>query len=266
MVPWGELYAYRDLLWLLIWRDITSRYKQTILGPLWFIVQPLLNALVFTVIFGRVAHLSTSGVPGPLFYLSGLLLWSYFATNFSSTAATLSNNAGLFGKVYFPRLIVPLSAIISNLVAFGIQALLFAGFYVAFKFTSAASTFGVRSSLVFLPLVVVQVAALSLGVGLWLAALTARFRDFTVLASFVIQLWMYATPVIYPLSIFPARWRWLALVNPMTMPTELTRWMLLGSGTVTPAIEAISLAVTLFFLATGLILFNWTEKTFVDVV
>jgi lipopolysaccharide transport system permease protein len=266
MVPWGELHAYRDLLWLMVWRDIAARYKQTILGPLWFVVQPLINTLVFTVIFGRVAHLSTSGTPGPLFYMCGLLLWSYFSANFSATAVTLTNNSGLFGKVYFPRLIVPLSSIVSGTVAFFIQAALFAGFYVAYKFTVAAGTFGLRPAAILFPLVVVQVAASSLGVGLWLAAITARFRDFTVLSGFIIQLWMYGTPIIYPLSQIPARYQWIAWVNPMTMPTELCRWMLLGTGTVSTGIVAFSVLLTLVFLVTGLMQFNRTEKTFVDII
>jgi lipopolysaccharide transport system permease protein len=266
LVPWAELYAYRDLLWLMVWRDIAARYKQTILGPLWFIVQPLLNTLVFNLIFGRVAHLSTSGAPGPLFYMCGLLLWSYFSANFSIISVVLTNNGHLFGKVYFPRLVIPLSSIVSGTVAFLIQALLFLGFYVGYKYSSAADTFGMRSAALFFPLVVVQVAALSLGVGLWLAAITARFRDFTVLAGFLIQLWMYATPIIYPLSQIPARYRWLAWVNPMTVPTELSRWMLLGTGTISLDLTLMSIALTLFFLATGLMLFNRTEKTFVDII
>lgn len=266
LVPWGELHAYRDLLWLMVWRDIAARYKQTILGPMWFVVQPLINTLVFTVIFGRVAHLSTAGTPGPLFYMCGLLLWSYFSANFSATAVTLTNNSGLFGKVYFPRLIVPLSSIVSGTVAFFIQAALFAGFYVAYKFSEAAGTYGLRSAALFFPLVVMQVAALSLGVGLWLAAITARFRDFTVLSGFIIQLWMYGTPIIYPLSQIPVRYQWIAWVNPMTMPTELCRWMLLGTGTVSAGTVIISVVLTAFFLVTGLMQFNRTEKTFVDII
>jgi len=266
MVPWAELHAYRDLLWLMVWRDIAARYKQTILGPMWFVVQPLINTLVFTVIFGRVAHLSTAGAPGPLFYMCGLLLWSYFSANFSATAVTLTNNSGLFGKVYFPRLIVPLSSIVSGTVAFFIQAALFAGFYIAYKYTDAAGTYGLRPSAIFFPLVVVQVAALSLGVGLWLAAITARFRDFTVLSGFIIQLWMYGTPIIYPLSQIPARYQWIAWVNPMTMPTELCRWMLLGTGTISAGTVVISVVLTVLFLVTGLMQFNRTEKTFVDII
>jgi lipopolysaccharide transport system permease protein len=266
MVPWGELHAYRDLLWLLVWRDIAARYKQTILGPLWFVVQPLVNTLVFSVIFGRVAHLSTAGSPGPLFYMCGLLPWSYFSANFAATAVTLTNNAGLFGKVYFPRLIMPISSILSSTIAFLIQAALFGGFYVAYKLTPSAGAFGLRPSAIFFPLVVAQIAALSLGVGLWLAAITARFRDFTVLSGFIIQLWMYGTPIIYPLSQIPARWQWLAYLNPMTMPTELTRFMLLGTGTVSLPIFAASASLTVLLLGSGLILFNRTEKTFVDII
>ncbi|HZZ57729.1 MAG TPA: ABC transporter permease [Opitutaceae bacterium] len=265
LAPWGELYTYRDLLWVMVWRDIAARYKQTILGPLWFLLQPLLNTIVFTLIFGRVAHLSTSGLPGPLFYLCGQLLWGYFAATFNSTAMTLAINHQLFGKVYFPRLIVPLSGVISNLVALGIQLSLFVLFYLGYKLGPAAPTFGVTPWIVLLPLVIVQVGAFSLGVGLWLAALSARFRDLSMLTQFLIQLWMYATPVIYPLSAIPHRWLpWVAL-NPMAVPVEYSRAMLLGSPSPSAGLLAISLGMTLAVLVSGLALFDRAEKTFVDV-
>lgn len=265
LAPWREMYAYRDLLWVMVWRDIAARYKQTILGPIWFLVQPLLNTIVFTLIFDRVAHLSTAGKPGPLFYLCGQLLWAYFAATFNATAMTLAINHQLFGKVYFPRLIVPLSGVISNLVALGIQFALFLVFYVAYKFGPGAATFGVSGSIVLLPLIVIQVGAFSLGVGLWLAALSARFRDLSMLTQFLIQIWMYATPVIYPLAAIPARWLPWAALNPMAVPVEYSRSMLLGSAPPSPGLVLISLGMTLAVLLTGLAVFDRAEKTFVDV-
>jgi len=263
----GDLWHYRDLLFLLVHRDFVAKYKQTILGPAWFILQPLLTTVVFTVIFGKVAQIPTDGLPPMLFYLAGLLGWSYFAQTFLSTSGTLVNNAGLFGKVYFPRLIVPLSAVISNLLAFALQLGMFLGFWAYYKFfTTAGASFGFGGAIVCFPLVVLQIAALSLGAGLWLTALTAKYRDFIHLSGFLIQIWMYATPVIYPLSQIPEGWRWLAVLNPMAMPVETIKYMLLGQGIVTASYLALSLFVTALFLVSGVIVFNKVEKTFVDTV
>jgi lipopolysaccharide transport system permease protein len=260
-----ELWAYRDLLWLMVWRDLASRYKQTVLGPLWFIVQPLVTTVVYLV-FNKVARIDLGTMPPTLFYLGGLLAWNYFAQTFQSTAVTLVNNAGLFGKVYFPRLIVPLSAVISNLLALAIQLATFAGFYLAFKTTAAAGTFGLSWTVVLLPLLVLQVAAFSLGVGLWIAALTAKFRDFSIVAAFMIQLWLYATPVIYPLAQVPEKWRGLMALNPMTMPVEGFRAALLGTAFPGAGLCALSIGLTLAVVATGVLVFQRIEKNFVDVI
>jgi len=265
-VAWRELYAYRDLLWLLVWRDIAARYKQTVLGPLWYVVQPILTTVVFMVIFSRVARIPTNGVPSSLFYLCGLLLWGYFAQTFQSTAGTLANNAGIFGKVYFPRLIVPLSAVVSNLAGVVIQFGLFAAVFGLEKAGPRGDSFGLTAAAWLLPLVIGQVALLSFGIGLWLAALTAKFRDFTVLAGFFVQLFMYASPVIYPLSRVPARWYPLAALNPMTFPLEALRHMLLNAGAPTLSLGAFSLGLTLATLAGGLLMFQKVEKDFVDVI
>lgn len=265
-VPWREFHAYRDLLWLLVWRDIAARYKQTLLGPLWYIVQPVLTTVVFMVIFSRVARIPTNGVPSSLFYMSGLLLWSYFAQTFQSTAGTLVNNAGIFGKIYFPRLLVPLSAVISNLVGVCIQLGLFAVVFTIEKAGPRASSFGLTAGAWLLPLIFAQVALFSFGTGLWLSALTAKFRDFGILAGFLVQLFMYASPVIYPLSRVPARWFPAAALNPMTFPLEAMRWVLLGAGAPTASLCALSVGLTLATLATGLIVFNRVEKKFVDVI
>ena len=263
---WRDLWAYRDLLWLLVWRDFATRYKQTILGPLWFIVQPVLQTLIFSVVFGGFAKIPTAGVPAQLFYLCGLVPWGYFSQTFQSTSSTLVANAGLFGKVYFPRLIVPLAGALSNLLAFVIQLATFAAFYVFFKFTPQAASFGLQWDALLLPIALLHVAALSFGVGLWLAALTAKFRDFTVLAGFLIQLWMYVTPVIYPLSQVPGRWRTLVALNPMTMPVECFRHALLGAGSPSVALLGLSVGVTVVVLLSGLVIFQQVEKTFVDVI
>ena len=262
-----EIWRYRDLLFLLVHRDFVAKYKQTVLGPLWFVLQPLMLTLVFTLIFGAVAKIPTDGLPPMLFYLAGLLGWSYFAQTFQNASGTLVNNAGLFGKVYFPRLVVPLAGVASNILAFGLQLATLLVVWIWFKlFTDAGARFAMTGAVVWLPLLVVQIAALSLGVGLWLSALTSKYRDFTFLAPLLVQIWMYATPVIYPLSQVSERWRWLAAINPMAMPVEAIRLMFLGQGSVTAGYFLISVAVTAVLLLSGLLVFNRVEKTFVDTV
>jgi len=264
------IWHYRDLLLLMVWRDFSAKYKQTILGPLWFILQPLLMTGVFTLIFGVVAGLSTDGLPQVLFYLCGQLGWNYFAQNFTSNSTTLVTNAGLFSKVYFPRLIVPLSALVSNLLAFLIQMVTFAAFFIYFKYVLKTGGFHLDWRLVFLPLLVVQTAAVSLGVSLLLSALTAKYRDLVHVTSLMIQIWMYATPVIYPLSTLlakcPAKWQWIIALNPMVVIVESFRLMLLGTGTVTPFFLSCSLGMTVAVLVAGLLLFGKVEKNFVDTV
>jgi len=263
----AETWQYRDLLFLLVHRDFVAKYKQTILGPAWFVLQPLLTTVGFSIIFGGIAKIPTDGLPPMLFYLAGLLGWNYFAQTFQSSSSTLVANAGLFGKVYFPRLVVPLSAVISNLFAFALQLAMLLAFWIYFKlFTSAGGLFGFSAGIVWLPLVLLQIAALSLGVGLWLSALTAKYRDFTFLSGFIIQLWMYATPVIYPLSQIPEKWRWVAVLNPMTMPVEAIKLMFLGQGTVVGAYALLSLSISVLLLLSGILVFNKIEKTFVDTV
>ena len=263
----GEIWQYRDLLFLLVHRDFVAKYKQTILGPAWFVLQPLLTTVVFSIVFGEIAKIPTDDLPPMLFYLAGLLGWNYFAQTFQSTSGTLVANAGIFGKVYFPRLVVPLSAVISNLFAFALQLATLLAVWIYFKlFTSAGGLFGFSASIVWFPLVLLQVAALSLGVGLWLSALTAKYRDFTFLSGFIIQIWMYATPVIYPLSQIPEKWRWIAVLNPMTMPVEAIRIMFLGQGTVVGAYVLLSLSITVLLLLSGILVFSKVEKTFIDTV
>jgi lipopolysaccharide transport system permease protein len=266
-LDWRSLWQYRDLLLLLVRRDFVSRYKQTILGPAWFILQPLLMTATFSFVFGKVGRIPTDGVPPALFYLCGLLGWTYFSQNFQSISTTLIGNAALFKKVYFPRLVVPLASVLSNILAFLIQLATFLAFYAFYKnFTDTAQHFALRWEAIALPLIVLQIALFSLAVGLWLSALTAKYRDFQYLSSFLVQIWMYATPVIYPLSQVPQHWRWIVILNPMTMPVELTKCFLLGSGSSNPYYLAVSLVGTLVTLVSGLLLFQKVERTFVDTV
>jgi lipopolysaccharide transport system permease protein len=263
----GEIWRYRDLLGLLVYRDFVAKYKQTILGPAWFVLQPLLVTAVFTIIFARVAKIPTDGVPPVLFYLCGLLAWNYFAQTLQSTSDTLVANTHLFGKVYFPRLVVPISAVVSNCLAAAIQLATLLCVWLYFKFFGGADAdFGISPEILWLPLVMVQVAALSLGVGLWLSALTAKYRDFTFVSALIIQIWMYASPVIYPLSRIPDHWRWLAAINPMSMPVESVRYMFLGRGVQIPSYFVVSVAATLILLASGVVFFSRIEKNFVDTV
>jgi len=266
-IDWQGLLRYRDLILLMVRRDFVSQFKQTILGPAWFILQPLLMTLVFTVIFGKIAKMSTDGTPPMLFYLCGLLGWRYFADCFKANSATFVTNLSLFSKVYFPRLIVPLSVIISQLLTFFIQLVTFICFYIYFKYcTSMGNTFSVNIYIFLFPLLLLQTAALSLGMGLWMSALTAKYRDLRFLMTFFTQLWMYATPVIYPISIIPDKWKFIVLINPMASVVEAYRYMFLGSGTIHGSYLVVSIFITIFIFLTGILIFNKTERTFIDSV
>jgi lipopolysaccharide transport system permease protein len=267
-VDWRGLVEYKDLLMLLVRRDFVSKYKQSILGPAWFVIQPLATTIVFTVIFGNVAKLPSDGMPKMLFYLCALVPWNYFAANLNTTSTTFTSNIGLFGKVYFPRLIVPLSVVVSNLITFAIQLLTFLGFFIYFKFFTAAGPLIKPSiELALMPLLLLQAAVLSLGFGLLISALTVKYRDLVYAMTFLVQLWMYATPVVYPLSMVTnPKWRIVAAVNPMTSVVESFKHAFLGVGTVGLHYMSISVGVTLIVLFLGLVLFNRAERTFVDTV
>ena len=258
------LVQYRDLLREMVQRDFSSRYKQTILGPAWFVINPLVTTALFILVFGKVVGVSTDGVHPALFYLGGLLGWSYFSQILTSTGNTLHGNLNLFGKVYFPRLIVPLAVVLSNLVAFAIQLLSFAAVFVFLILTNPAVTSRPTIWLLALPLLVVHTGLLALGVGLLLASASAKYKDFIHLSTYLVQMWMYATPIIYPLSKIPARWQWLAVINPMTGVIEGFRAMLLGTPGITPGQYLCSAAISAALCLAGVFAFQRVARTFVD--
>ena len=259
-----DIWQYRDLLVLFVRRDFVATYKQTILGPIWFIIQPLLTTIVFTIVFGNIAKLSTDGLPPMLFYLAGVTSWNYFAECLKKSADTFTANAGIFGKVYFPRIIVPLSITITNIITFGIQLTLFLGFlaYYLFMGVPIAPNWYICT----LPLLVLTMGFMGLGFGLYLTSMTTKYRDFKFLVAFGVQLLMYATPVIYPVSEVPEKYQWIILANPMTSIIETFRYAFLGAGNMSWSGLAYSVGFTLVLFISGLLLFNKTEKNFMDTV
>lgn len=266
-IPWREVLEYRGLIGLLVRRDFVATYKQTVLGPTWYIIQPLTQTVIFTVIFGHVAKISTDGMPKILFYLCGTLGWSYFARCMGGTSSSLVGNAGVFGKVYFPRLVMPISQVITGLIGFCIQLTTFLCFWLYFKFfTEAGCSIHMSPAVVVLPVFLVQSAAIGLGVGLLISSLTAKYRDFGLIFGYITRLWMYATPIVYPLSIVPERWRWVSAINPMTATVESFRYLFLGTGIVRPMFFISSVCGTLVLLLIGVMAFSRAERTFIDTV
>lgn len=266
-----ELWESRDLIAVLVRRDYLVRYSQTVLGPVWFLVQPLATSLVFTVIFGNIAKISTQGLPHMLFYLSALLPWAYFSQTFSSSSTVLTSNQSLFSKTYFPRLAPALASAISNLLAFFVQVLLFIAFWCYYKFfTPAGADFHLSPLALLLPVVLVQTALLGIGCGLWMSVVTAKYRDLQHAMGFLVQLWMYATPIIYSLhdglGKLPEFLRPILWLNPMSIITATFRDALLGSSTVTPAMIAGSWGLTLLILIPGAMLFRKVESNYIDTV
>jgi len=267
--PWwdlrlGELWRYRDLIRFLVWRDFVAYYKQTILGPLWYLIQPILTTSVFTVIFGNIAGLSTDGLPAFLFYLAGNTVWSYFSTCLLSTSNTFTSNAAIFGKVYFPRLSIPVSVIISNLISFTIRLGLFIAFLVYFWLTGAEIQ--PNRWILLLPVLILIMAGLGLGLGIFISSLTTKYRDLQQLVSFGVQLLMYATPVIYPLSSVQGIWRGLLLSNPMTPVIEMFRLGFLGTSALEPAYLLYSVVFMILLLLAGILIFHRVEASFMDTV
>ncbi len=260
----GEIWRYRDLILLFVWRDFVAYYKQTILGPLWYLIQPILTTVVFTVIFGNIAKLPTDGLPPFLFYLAGNTVWVYFSTCVTSTSNTFAGNAAVFGKVYFPRLSVPISIVISNLISFGIRLGVFLAFLVYFMLKGAVVH--VTWWVLLLPVLLIVMAGLGLGFGIIISSMTTKYRDLQQLVGFGVQLMMYGTPVIYPLSSVDAGWRWLLLLNPMTPVVEVFRFAFLGTSALEPVYLIYSFFCMLTALLIGIVAFNHVENTFMDTV
>lgn len=259
-----ELWRYKDLIVLFVRRDFVAKYKQTILGPLWFIIQPLLTTLMFTVVFGNIAGIPTDGLPKMLFYMSGITAWNYFALCLKSTSNTFVKNAGIFGKVYFPRLAMPISIVISGLIQFFIQFLFLIGFMIYFWITGVE--FGPNIYILLIPVLIFLMAGLGLGFGIIISSLTTKYRDLTNLVSFGVQLWMYATPIIYPLSEIPEKYKWAVLANPVSPIVETFRYSLLGQGSFNFLYLLYSFGFMVVVLVVGVLLFNKIEQSFMDTV
>ncbi|MCW8896656.1 MAG: ABC transporter permease [Flavobacteriales bacterium] len=258
-----QLYNYKDLLFLFVKRDVITIYKQTILGPIWFFVQPILTMVIYVFVFGKIANISTDGIPQPLFYLSGIIIWNYFSSCFSLTANTFTGNAGIFGKVFFPRLIVPLSQIISNLIKFFIQFLLF---LTVFFYYLSNNTVNPSYLIILLPLLLLIIAGLGLGFGLIFSSLTTKYKDLKFLMQFGVQLLMYATPIIYPLSTIPEKYQFWIKLNPITHIIETFKTAFLGSGQLSTNGLIYACVFTLITLTLGVLIFNKTEQKFMDTV
>ncbi len=260
-----EVWRYRDLLWMFVKRDFTAQYKQTILGPLWHFIQPLFTTVVFLVVFTNIAKISTDGVPPVLFYMSGITIWNYFSSCLNATSSTFVANAGIFGKVYFPRLVIPLSTVMSNIVKFGIQFLLLLAAMLSYKITT--STTSTISVLILIPAIILIMAGLGLGLGIIISSMTTKYRDLTVLIGFAVQLLMYATPVVYPLSTITSdKLRFWITLNPLTPLVEAFRYAMLGVGSFDLASFGYSIGFMVITLFIGLLIFSKVEKTFMDTV
>jgi lipopolysaccharide transport system permease protein len=260
----GEVWRYRDLVMMFVRRDFVSNYKQTILGPIWFFLQPLLTALTYVLIFGKAAGLAPEGLPPVLFYLSGITIWNYFSECLSKTATVFKDNAQMFGKVYFPRLTMPVSITISNLVRFGIQLLLFVLIWVYFLATT--TTLQPNLFLLLVPFLVVLMGAMALGLGMIISAMTTKYKDLIFLLTFGIQLAMYATPVIIPIQRIPEKYQWIIKANPVTSIVETFRYAFTGFGEVNWGLLSYSFVFTIVILILGTIVFNKVEKGFTDTV
>ncbi|CVK19938.1 ABC transporter permease [Sporomusa sphaeroides] len=263
-IDFKGLWHYRDLIAMMVKRDFVAFYKQTILGPLWFLLQPLLTTIVFTIVFGQIAKLPTNGLPQVLFYLSGTVMWNYFAACLNTTSNTFVANAGIFGKVYFPRLVIPIGVVITNMLSFGIQFALFLALLIFFMLQGAA----VAPNLWILvtPLLVLQMGCLGLGCGIIVSSMTTKYRDLSLLVTFGAQLWMYATPVVYPVSMASGFMSWVLVLNPMTAIIEIFRYAFLGGQMIPLWYWLVSGAITVILFMVGIILFSKVEKNFMDTV
>lgn len=260
-----EVWQYRDLIWIYTKRTFVLTYKQTILGPIWIFLNPFLTSLIYVFVFGGIAGIPTDGIPQMLFYLGGNAIWTFFSSSLTKTASTFTANSNVFGKVYFPRLTMPISTVLSSAINFCVQMLLFLAFWVYYLVNGAISPNYL--AILALPLVLLQVGALALGCGIIISSLTTKYRDLAILVTFGVQLWMYITPVVYPISTLGEGWmRTILLLNPVTCGVEAFRYMFLGQGLVEPGWWLWSICVTVVVLLVGVVLFSRVEKTFMDTV
>ena len=259
-----ELVQYKDLIVMFVKRDFKTMYKQTILGPLWIIINPLMTTLMYTIVFGNIANISTDGMPQIVFYMLGTTVWTYFSSCLTKTSSTFTGNAAIFGKVYFPRLVTPISTVISGLINFGVQFLMFLGFMAYFMIKG--SPIEPNLWILITPLLLVQLAALALGFGIIISSMTTKYRDLAVLVTFGVQLWMYATPVVYPASQIGGKLKTLMMLNPVSPIVESFRYAFLGSGSIPWNYLWISVVTTVVVLFAGVVLFSRVEKTFMDTV
>ncbi|CAC9976398.1 ABC transporter permease [Flavobacterium panici] len=262
-----EVWQYRDLLFLFVKRDVITVYKQTVLGPLWYLIQPLFTSITFTIIFNNVAGINTGSIPPFLFNLAGITVWNYFTACLNGTSDTFKANASIFGKVYFPRIITPLSVVISNLIKLGIQLVIFIVFYIFYYFTG--STLTLNSSLFLFPLLIVIMGVLGLGLGMLISSMVTKYRDFSYLVAFGIQLLMYLSAVMYPMELVKAKlpnYGWIVEYNPLAYIIESTRYMLLEVGEISVLGLSYTLTITVVIFFLGLLIFNKTEKSFIDTV
>lgn len=260
-----EIWNYRDLLVLFVKRDILTVYKQTILGPLWFLIQPLISTIVFSFIFNKIAKISTDNIPPYLFYMSGLIAWNYFSDCFLTTSRTFTANASIFGKVYFPRIIIPLSKILSGLVKLFVQLIMFFMFYFYYTFLGYEGVF-ILNIIIILPFLILQMGILGLGLGMIISSLTTKYRDLSYLVAFGTQLLMYASPIVYPLSYVPEKYKYFIILNPLTPIIEGFRQGLVGSGQLDFNMLFYSICTTIIIFFFGLLFFNKIEKKFMDTV
>jgi len=263
-VDFKEIWQYRDLFSMFVKRDIITQYKQTILGPTWFFIQPAITTIMYMVVFGGIAGISTDGLPQPMFYLAGIVCWQYFADCLNKTSSTFTANQGIFGKVYFPRLIVPLSTVASGLVRMGIQFLLFIAVYVYYLIMGVHVAPNIYVLLV--PLVILILAGLALGFGIIISSMTTKYRDLTILFSFIVSLWMYATPIIYPLSNMSPKRQWIMALNPVTSLVETFKYGTMGVGTFSWMQLTYSFVFMIVLLGIGIVVFNKVQRSFMDTV
>jgi len=258
-----EVWKYKDLIYMFVKRDFVSSFKQTILGPVWFFINPIFTTLAYLIIFGNIAGLSTDGTPKVLFYLAGVMLWNYFSTCLTGTSSTFAGNAGIFGKVYFPRLVTPISVVISNLMRFGVQFLLFLAFWLYFLFKGEIQP---NIWMLATPFLIILMAVFALGTGMIFSALTTKYKDLNMLLGFGVSLYMYATPVIYPISSLKGITKEIAYYNPLTGIFECFKYGWLGKGDFSMPMLGASTIIIFFLLALGTVIFNKVEKTFMDTV